>query len=360
MHDRKKQSQSLEASKPGVIMIGNHLPASSGNINVWHYLAERLRRNGWQIITTSAKTNKARRLLDMLFSEWRRRKNYSLAQIDVFSGQAFIFAYLSGQLLSLIGKPFVLTLHGGGLPDFFQKHPRLVRNLFSKATEIVTPSGYLQEAFGSIRSDIRLIPNPIDLSSAKFRLRDAPKPNLIWVRAFHAIYNTQMAIRTLKTLVSSGINAHLLMLGPDKGDGSLTDTLQLAKNLNVDQFVQIVGGVPHWQIPEWLDKADIFINTTNYDTAPRSVLEAMANGLCVVSTNVGGIPFLVKDGIDCLLVEPNDHDGMADAIRRILTEPQLAENLSANAQKSTEDLDWSAILPQWENLFFEISKKGTI
>jgi glycosyltransferase involved in cell wall biosynthesis len=114
------------------------------------------------------------------------------------------------------------------------------------------------------------------------------------------------------------------MLGPNKGDGSQAETLQIAKSLNVDQVIHVVGGVPHEQIPDWLDKADIFINTTNYDTAPRSVLEAMANGLCVVSTNVGGIPYLLKDGVDCLLVSPDAHDAMAHAILAILTEPQLA------------------------------------
>jgi glycosyltransferase involved in cell wall biosynthesis len=359
MADRKNYTHPSIAIKPGILMIGNHLPVSSGNINFWHYLAERLRLNNWEIITTSSKTDKFMRLLDMLTTIWRRRKEYSLAQIDVFSGQAFIFAYLSGQLLSLIGKPFVLTLHGGGLPEFFQKYPKPIRHLFSNAAEIVTPSGYMREAFRSVRADIRLIPNPIEVTSARFRVRETAAANLIWVRAFHSVYNPQMAVRVLKTLVDHGFDAHLIMLGPNKGDGSQAETLQLAKNLNVDQVIHVVGGVPHKQIPDWLDKADIFINTTNYDTAPRSVLEAMANGLCVVSTNVGGIPFLLKDEVDCLLVAPNDHEAMANAIMRILAEPQLSEKLSANARKSTEEFDWSTILPQWEKLFAEVIEKET-
>lgn len=339
-------------------MIGNYLPQDSGNINVWHYLAERLRLDNWQIITTSSKTDKTMRLFDMLSTILKRRKDYSLAQIDVFSGQAFFFAYFSGQLLTLIGKPFVLTLHGGGLPEFYKKHSRPLQHLFSQATEIVTPSGYMQDFFSSIRPNIRLIPNPIELTSAKFRVRQTATANLIWVRAFHSVYNPQMAIRVVKKIADSGMNTHLIMLGPDKGDGSLAETVKLAKKLKVDQFVQFEGGVTHEQIPDWLDKADIFINTTNYDAAPRSVLEAMANGLCVVSTNVGGIPYLLKDGIDCLLVAPDDHQAMIDAITRILLEPQLAEHLCLNARKSAELFDWSSILPQWEELFLEIPGKA--
>ncbi len=345
------------SNNPTVLMIGNYLPVRSGNINVWHYLAERLRLDNWQIITTSSKTDKTMRLFGMLSTILKRRNDYSLAQIDVFSGQAFIFAYFSGQLLTMIGKPFVLTLHGGGLPEFYKKHSRPLQHLFSQATEIVTPSGYMQDFFSSIRPNIRLIPNPIELTSAKLRVRQTATANLIWVRAFHSIYNPQMAIRVVKKIADSGMNTHLIMLGPDKGDGSLAETVKLAKKLKVDQFVQFVGGVTHEQIPDWLDKADIFINTTNYDTAPRSVLEAMANGLCVVSTNVGGIPYLLKDGIDCLLVAPNDHQAMIDAITRILLEPQLAEHLSLNARKSAEQFDWSSILPQWEELFLEVAGK---
>lgn len=357
MPDRQTVTQPSPPIKPTVLMIGNYLPLRLGNKNVWHFMAERLSLEGWNIITTSSKANKVLRLIDMLTTILRRRREYFLAQIDVFSGQAFIFAYLSSWLLMLIGKPFILTLHGGGLPEFFSKHPRPVQKLLNKATEVVTPSPYLQEVFRSVRSDIRLIPNPIDLSSAMFRLRHEITVNLIWVRAFHSVYNPQIAIRVLKVLVDHGRGAQLIMLGPEKGDGSLNDTLLLAKALNVDKFVQVVGGVPHEQIPEWLDRADVFINTTNYDNAPRSVLEAMASGLCVVSTKVGGIPYLVNDGVDALLVPPNDPYAMAAAVERILTEPGLAEKLSANARKKAEQFDWSAILPRWEKLFSEVIEK---
>jgi glycosyltransferase involved in cell wall biosynthesis len=74
----------------------------------------------------------------------------------------------------------------------------------------------------------------------------------------------------------------------------------------------------------------------------------------VVSTNVGGIPYLLNNEKDALLVPPNDPEAMATAVRRILTEPGLAARLSQNARCKVEQFEWSVILPQWEALFSEI------
>jgi glycosyltransferase involved in cell wall biosynthesis len=107
-------------------------------------------------------------------------------------------------------------------------------------------------------------------------------------------------------------------------------------------------------VPHWLQNGDIFINTTNYDNTPVSVLEAMACGLCIVSTNVGGLPFLLHDGMDALLVPPNDPAAMSTAIQRILTEPGLALTLSINGRKLVEQFDWQKVYPLWEDLFKNI------
>jgi Glycosyltransferase len=100
------------------------------------------------------------------------------------------------------------------------------------------------------------------------------------------------------------------------------------------------------------------LNTSRVDNTPVSVLEAMACGLCVVSTNVGGISYLLEDGHDALLVPSNDPSAMAAAVHRILVEPSLAKHLSYNARKKSEQFDWSNILPQWEALLGWASKNA--
>lgn len=339
-------------------MIGNYLPQPKYNKNIWQFLSENLTAKGWRVITTSSKENKILRLLDMLYTVWKHRQDYQLAEIDVFSGRAFSFVQACSWLLVRLKKPIIFTLHGGGLADFAQLHPNRVRRVFQRASVIVTPSPFLQQMLSAFHSDIRYIPNPIEAHSAIVRLRRNPQPILIWVRAFHQIYNPSLAVKSLALLVPDFPEIRLLMLGPDKGDGSFSKFKQDAIALNVDKHIELIGAVSHEDVLLWLDKADIFINTTNFDTAPRSVLEAMANGLCVVSTNVGGVPYIIEDGKDGLLVPPGEPELMADAIRKVLRDHQFAEMLSKNAHQKAINYDWSSILPQWLNLLQEVSDQN--
>jgi glycosyltransferase involved in cell wall biosynthesis len=106
-----------------------------------------------------------------------------------------------------------------------------------------------------------------------------------------------------------------------------------------------------------LNGADIFLNTTNVDNTPVSIMEAMASGLCIVSTNVGGISYLLEHERDALLVPPDDPEAMAGAVRRLLTEPELAARLSNNARRKAEEFDWATVLPKWKELLTAASKR---
>lgn len=341
-------------AKGTLLFIGNYLPVPRYNKNVWHFLAENLSHSGWNVITTSNKENQFLRLMDMLITIWRSRHSYQIAHIDVFSGKALLYAKISTILLRWLKKTIVLTLHGGGLPEYAAKHPRYVRQVLTAADVVVTPSAYHQQAFLHIRSDIKLIANPINLQEAVYRERSVAAPRLIWVRAFHDVYNPDMAIRVLHLLSLEYPEVHLCMLGPDKGDGSLESAMKLSKEFGIESKLQIVGHVTHAEVPRWLDQADIFINTSNYDTAPRSLLEAMANGLCVVSTNVGGIPMMATDKVEAILVDPDDFEAMALAVKHVLDSPDLTNKLNKNARLRAEQSDWSAILPKWDALFSEL------
>jgi len=338
-----------------ILLVSNYLNSPNHNQNVWQDLAEHLKSASFEVMTTSSQTNKVVRLLDMLFTIWTQRENYQIAQVDVFSGQAFLWAECCGKLLHTIGKPFVLTLHGGNLPEFSQKHPRRVRKLLGMAGAVTAPSNYLLERMAIYRSDIRLIPNPIEVSNYPFRLRTNPSPAMVWLRAFHQIYNPSMAPKVLANILDECPSASLTMIGPDKGDHSLQTTKEVARHLGATQMIKFPGAVSKNEVPVVLNQGDIFINTTNFDNTPTSVMEALACGLCVVSTNVGGIPYLINHEEDGLLVPPEDPAAMAVVVRRILTEPGLAEKLSRNGRKKAEQFDWSFILPKWESLFRKIA-----
>jgi glycosyltransferase involved in cell wall biosynthesis len=337
-----------------ILLVGNFLSASIGVRGMCEELAEKLRRAGYQVITTSSQKNRLLRLVDMLWTTWHQRHFYTVAQVEVYSGNAFYWSYSVCWLLRRIHKPYVLVLHGGNLPVFARKQPKLVSRLLQSAQIVTTPSKYLYEQMKTYRDDLRIIPNPIELANYPFMLRATPAPHLIWLRAFHQIYNPIMAPEAIAQLVDHFSDVALLMIGPDKGDGSLKQTQIRTHVLGLGEHVDFVGRIPKQDVPAWLNKGDIFINTTNIDNTPVSIIEAMACGLCIVSTDVGGIPYLLSDGEDALLVPPDDASAMAAAVERFLSEPDLARRLSANARKKAETFDWSIVLPQWKRVFSQL------
>jgi len=308
------------------------------------------------VLTASSRRPRLARLLDMLATTWRQRRSYEVAQVDVFSGPAFFWAEAVCWTLRRADKPYVLTLHGGNLPAFAGRWPRRVRSLLGSAAAVTTPSPYLQHRMRASREDLHLVPNPLDVRALRFRLRRHPGPRLIWVRAFHRIYNPTLAPRVLAALVAEFPEIRLTMIGPDKGDGSLQSTQELAQKLGVEKYITWTGAAPRADIPKWLDQHDIFLNTTNADNTPISVLEAMAAGLCIVSTNAGGIPYLLESGREALLTPVDDEAAMAAAVRRLLTEPELAGSVSQQARRKAEQFDWSLVLPQWEPLLRAIAE----
>lgn len=342
-------------NKKTILLIGTFLSEIENIYSVIESFAIHLENNGWKVLTASHKPNRISRMLDIVITILKHRNRYQIAQIDVYSGPAFIWAFTAGWLLNLMNKPFILTLHGGNLPQFSECWPKFVRYLLQSAIVVTAPSRYLVKEIRTFRHDIQFIPNPINLSKYKFHLRKSSAPRLVWLRAFHYIYNPTMAPRVLAFLLPTFPSAHLVMVGPDKGDGSLQATKKLAQELGVLEKIHFPGAVPNTEVPAWLNSGDVFINTTNKDNTPVSVIEAMACGLCVISTDVGGIPYLLMNENNALLVPANNAKAMAAAIERILSSPDLTQKISMQARITAIHFDWEKVWPQWENLLTKIA-----
>ena len=337
-----------EAPPGRVLFVGNFLSGSGGRRAVAEELEPRLASRGWSVTLTSHLLSRPARLLDMLWTAAARRREYDLAHLDVFSGPAFLWAEAAAGILDVLGKPWVATLRGGELPEFARRHPLRARRLLSRARAVAAPSRYLQTAMAPYRPDIALIPNAIDLSRYPYRLRSQPSARLVWVRAFHAMYRPAIAPSVVARLRSAFPDVRLTMVGPDKGDGSLAETVRAAETLGVRDRVEVVPGVPKAEVPALLSGGDVFLNTTSVDNVPVSVMEALACGLCVVSSDAGGLPYLLDDGADALLVRGGDAEEMARAVGRLLLEPGLAARLSRGGREKAAACDWGTVLPLWE------------
>jgi len=158
-----------------------------------------------------------------------------------------------------------------------------------------------------------------------------------------------MAADVMKELLKDYPEASLCMVGPDK-DGSLDEFKKYAGNRGVSNNVIITGRLDR---AEWIRRSedyDFFINTTNIDNTPVSIIEAMALGLIIVSTNPGGIPFLLSNNLDSKLVNTGDAKTMASAIKDIIEHPSEAVRLTTSARIKAESFSSEKTINLWINL----------
>jgi len=332
--------------KPKTILyVGNHLTKPGINPTFNFYLVPRLLEY-YNVICTSTKEPKLLRLIDMIRFLIKNRNKADVVMIDVYSRQGYWYAILIAKMAHFYGIPYINLLHGGNLPVRLKRSTRISKKLFGQAAHNVSPSIYMQNIFLEAGFRAEYLPNFIEIEEYPFHLRTVVSAQLFWLRSFHKIYNPLLAIKVLKTLVNKGLDAKLCMVGPEK-DGTFKETLALAKKLKVVDRLKIAGQLSR---KEWIkisDEYDIFINTTDFDNHPVSVLEAMAFGMPIVSTNVGGLPCLIDNEINGLLVPHNDEVVFADAIIDLVTNPQKAFDLSSNARKKVETFTWNALKDKW-------------
>lgn len=336
---------------PSLLYVGNHLQSSQSNASYSAVLGPLLEQSGFGLRYASSKANKVLRLLDMLWTTWRARQHTDLVLIDTYSTQNFYYAVLVGGLCRVLRLPYVCILHGGNLPNRLKHSPKLSQQLFGNAYANVSPSLYLKtiyEAYGY--EHVVHIPNAITLKDYPKHHKTFDRPKLLWVRSFSEIYNPGLAVSVLHELRQRGHDATLCMVGPD-ADGSLAEVQGLAARLQVS--VTFTGKLDKQAWAALSKDYNVFINTTNFDNTPVSVIEAMALGLAVVSTNVGGMPYLITEGVDGLLVSPNDKKAMADAICSLFETVAHTEGMVARAREQVEAFDWEAVRDRWRGVLGE-------
>lgn len=334
--------------KKNLLYIGNRLYKHGFNKTSIETLGAFLAEQGYNVVYTSNKKNHLVRLFDMMMTTFLKAKKVDYILIDTYSTSSFWYAFFCSQLARLFAIKYIPILHGGDLPNRLKNNPNLCKLIFKNAFTNVAPSPYLLQEFkNSGFENVLFIPNSIQLEEYEFKKRIQLQPKLLWVRAFASIYNPKMAVEVLKLLQEKYPEASLTMVGPDK-DGSLLETKEFAKSLGLK-----VNFTDKLSKKEWTNLAaehDVFINTTHFDNTPVSVIEAMALGLPVVTTNVGGIPYLLTNEKNALLVDDNATDAMVQAIVLLLSDAVLAQQLVVNARLLVESMDWQQVKLQWHQL----------
>ena len=285
------------------------------------------------------------RLLPYLVSLWRLAGRSSLFHLMANSGWSWHLYCAPAILVArLRGVPVVVNYRGGAAAEFLARSQRQVRWAMGRTAALIVPSRFLVEVFQRFGMGAQVVPNIIDL--ARFgktgdRLNvGRTGPHLIVARHLEALYDNATALRAF-ALVRQVIPAATMTVA---GSGPQAQALRdLAQSLEVAGAVEFPGTLDRDAIAVLFRSADLMLNPSLADNMPNSVLEAMASGVPVVSTDVGGVPFMVDHGRTGLLVPPGHPQAMADAMIRILTNSALRQHLTEEGLAEAQRYAWPQV-----------------
>ena len=348
-------------------LVGPLPPPFGGMANQTRQLAELLRSEG--LTVSLVQTNAAYRpqgvsslpviraifrLVPYLWALWNLSGRCNLVHVMANSGWSWhLFAAPAIWIAKLRNTPVVVNYRGGEAASFLANSTQSVGFSMRQASALIVPSGFLKSVFASFNMAAAIVPNIVDIE--RF---NNPAPHraswrhLLVARNLEPIYDNETAIRAFLTVHRRHSDATVTIAG----SGPLADSLcALADSLGLAGAVIFAGRLDRDAMAQAYRNADIAINPSLVDNMPNSVLEALASAVPVVSTNVGGVPYIVKDGQTALLVPPGSPDAMAEAILRLMDDSALSEQVVKNGLSEVQQYTWQRVWPLLSNVYEQAS-----
>jgi glycosyltransferase involved in cell wall biosynthesis len=347
----------LNYSQLRIALVGPLPPPAGGMANQTRQLAELLRGEGAsvELVQVNAPYKPAWagrikgvravfRLLPYLAHLWQACGRANIVHVMANSGWSWhLFAMPAIRIAALRGTPVVVNYRGGEAGPFLDKAAASVRATLRHSAGLLLPSGFLVEVFARHGMQGRVVPNIIDLvrfHPAEHYPPNPQAPHIMVARNLEPIYGIDVALRAF-AVVAAKLPAARLSIA---GSGPLRQELeQLAATLGVADRVRFTGRLDRDQMAALYREADLSLNPSHVDNMPNSVLESLASGVPVVSTDVGGVPFIVEHGRTALLVPANDAEAMGAAALQIMTDPACTTALRTAGLQAVQRYRWEAV-----------------
>jgi len=348
-------------TKPRVLMVGMHLTKTRGGIST--LIAEILNsplKNQFEFVYIESQAEDFNKFGKAFLAAWAIVRfvfnclSASPALVYVHLGSnaslyresVFIF------LAKFFGKKVVAHFHAGDIDNYFPFQSKLGQKFIQRAINIsdkviaVSTESARQLRNITCSPNVSVITNAVNTSNFNvFNINDASPKNrqkaetvkLLFVGATGKLKGERDLVQALAILRDGAPDLKVSFLG--YGAENLKS---YCEELKVTNFIEFLGVVPMNERISFFQKADIFVLPTYAEAMPMSVIEAMAAGLPVISTPVGGIPELIKDGVDGLLFPPGDVKALAEKISFLVNNKKIRIKIGKKArQKAREQMDFS-------------------
>jgi len=352
-----------------VVLVGPSPPPHGGMANQARLLGRLLEGEGVRVewvptnppyrprwIARSRGLRAIVRLFPYAASLWRAAGRSDLVHVMAASGWSWhLHAAPAVWIATARGTPVVVNYRGGGARSFFERALWIVRPTLRRARAVAVPSAFLERVFRAHGIEPSVVPNIVDLEmfhpaaeTDPARTRDPEAPELVVARNLEPVYDVATALRALARIRVKWPRAHLSVAGSGPERARLE---ALVSELGLQGAVTFTGQLQNHEMVGLYRNASVAMNPSRVDNMPISILEALACGVPVVSTNVGGVPDLVSDGRTALLVPPEDPDAMAAATISLLEDPKRAEALRAAGLARVREYAWPRVRERWRDVY---------
>ncbi|MFN7169657.1 MAG: glycosyltransferase family 4 protein [Candidatus Omnitrophota bacterium] len=354
-----------------IILLTNHLNA--GGITTYVlFLAKGLKERGHQVKVVSRGGERLKDLerwgIEHIFLNLFTKSEVSLKiyqakrklcsilkkeDVDLLHPQTRITRIIAEYIQNKLNIPFVTTAHG-----FYKK--RLSHKIFPCwGKKVIAISNAVKEdlirKFNLPDNRIKVIYNGVSIE--KFKMQNAKskmetdKGEIIGiVSRLSEIKGHPYLLRAMKEILKNFPQAQLFIVGEGKMKNYL---LKLVRKLRIEKNVFFISSV--LDTSSLFSNLDVFVLPSLEEGLGMAILEAMAWGVPVVATDVGGIPEIIQDGKNGLLVSPQDYKSLSRAICRVLESPDLKNKFIINGRRTVEEkFSLEKMLGETERLYYEI------
>jgi phenylacetate-CoA ligase len=290
---------------------------------------------------------------------WRVAGRVQLFHVMANSGWAwYFFAAPAIWIGKLRGVPIVVNYRGGSAETFFTRSFFWIKPTMLMVDRVIVPSVFLQQVFQKFGLIAEVVPNVIDLK--RFTPDAAKKesivkgPHIIVTRNLESIYDIATALRAFAIVKCSWPDSRMTIAGSGPDRDML---MELSRSLDLEASVLFTGRLDVERMALVYQQADLFVNSSVVDNMPNSILEALASGVPVVTTDVGGIPYLVEHDKTAILVPPRDPDAIATALLDLLNNPAKGHRLADAGRDYVRRYNWESVRERLFDVYSSLASR---
>lgn len=373
---RPRVDAAVQGRLPAVLMVGMHLTRTRGGISTltsgiinsalrdryeFIYIASQAEELGRLRKVFLAVSSLLRFALKCLFARPELCYIHIGSNASLYRESAFVL------VSRLFRRPTVVHFHAGDLNDYYPMQSkigkRFIRTALAMSHRIIAVS---DESAGQLRRlndslPISVVPNVIDVSAFLAQQRQAKKAGtsgpvrLLFVGAAGKLKGESDLVMALALLKREGLNIKASFLG--YGTEHLAAYFE---ELGVSECIEHLGPVAMGERYAFYERADIFVLPTYAEAMPISVIEAMASGLPIVTTNVGGIPEIIEDERDGCLVNCGDVTALAERISMLVANPDKRYEMGDHARRRCrQEMDFEKYIQRIDTELKSVTWKMT-